>query len=135
MTQDSREQYLRIALRICGILFLLVYPLTLVWPSGWVWHGGDGMYYLQMMMGVYGVLGIFLIVAAGEPRQHRSLIAFTVWSSVVHGLIMGVQAVVDPAERGHLLGDVPALFVIATVLAYLAPRPFSADSPPLPADP
>src|SRR6476661_4710548 len=29
-------------------------------------------------------------------------------SSVVHGAIMGVQALNDPTERGHLVGDVPA---------------------------
>ena len=43
----------------------LIYSLGFIWPSGWVWHGGDGSYYLQMICGVYGVLGIFLIAAAG----------------------------------------------------------------------
>jgi hypothetical protein len=32
---------------------------------------------------------------------------------------MGLQAFGDPAERGHLLGDVPALFLIAIVLGVL----------------
>jgi hypothetical protein len=35
---------------------------------------------------------------------------------------MGVQAVTDPAERGHLVGDVPALILVAIVLAVLMPR-------------
>lgn len=35
---------------------------------------------------------------------------------------MAAQAFVDPAERGHLLGDVPALLLIAIVLGSLAPR-------------
>jgi hypothetical protein len=34
---------------------------------------------------------------------------------------MSVQAIRDPAEVGHLLGDVPALFLIAIVLAALMP--------------
>jgi hypothetical protein len=35
---------------------------------------------------------------------------------------MAAQAFGDPAERGHLWGDVPALLVVAIVLAVLAPR-------------
>jgi len=34
---------------------------------------------------------------------------------------MAVQAVIDPAERGHLLGDIPALLIVAVVLAALTP--------------
>ena len=47
---------------------------------------------------------------------------FTVWSSMVHGLIMAGQAVIDPTECGHLLGDVPALILVAIVMGFLAPR-------------
>jgi hypothetical protein len=54
-----------------------------------------------------------------------SLIWFAVWSSVVHGLIMGVQAFRDPMEMGHLPGDVAALLLIAAVLAALTPRGMS----------
>ena len=43
-------------------------------------------------------------------------------SSVVHATIMAVQAITDPAEHGHLVGDVPALLVVAIVLAVLMPR-------------
>ncbi len=75
-----------------------------------------------MLMGIYATLGVFLIIAAQNPLQHLSLIWFTVWSSVVHGGIMAVQAIVDKSETGHLLGDVPALFIIAIVLAILTPR-------------
>jgi hypothetical protein len=35
---------------------------------------------------------------------------------------MGIQSLNDPTERGHLLGDVPALFLIAIVLGLLMPR-------------
>ena len=122
MKPDTRENYLKIALRLFGVIFLLVYPLSIVWPSGWVWHGGEGVYYFQMIVGVYAVLGIFLIVAAKNPGAHRSLISFTVWSSVVHALIMAAQAIGDQSEHGHLVGDVPALLLVAAVLGYLTPR-------------
>ena len=122
MDPDTKEKFLKMALRLFGVVFLLVYPLSMVWPSGWVWHGGDGVYYFQMIVGVYAVLGIFLILAANNPREHRSLISFTVWSSVVHALIMAAQAIGVQSEHGHLFGDVPALLLVAAVLGFLAPR-------------
>ena len=121
MNDASKEKFLKIALRVFGIIFLFVYPLSLVWPSGWVWHGGEGMYYLQMIVGVYAVWGVFLILAANNPGANRSLISFTVWASVVHAAIMTAQALGDEHETGHLIGDVPALFFVAIVLWYLSP--------------
>jgi hypothetical protein len=120
MNTESRENLLKLSLKAFGIIFLFIYPLGLVWPAGWVWHGGEGSYYLQMICGVYFVLGIYLIRAASNPSEHRSLIGFTVWSSVIHAVIMGVQAVTDGHELGHLIGDVPALLLVAGVLGYLS---------------
>jgi uncharacterized protein DUF6632 len=119
---ETKDKLLKMALRLFGVIFLLVYPLSMVWPSGWVWHGGEGVYYFQMIVGVYAVLGVFLIMAAKNPKEYRSLISFTVWSSVVHALIMAAQANGDQNEYGHLVGDVPALLLVAAVLGYLAPR-------------
>lgn len=126
MNEATKETYLKLSLRVFGVVFMLVYPLSMVWPSGWQWHGGEGQYYFQMIVGVYAVLGIFLILAAKNPADHRSLIWFTVWSSVVHALIMAVQAIGDESERGHLVGDVPALLIVAAVFAYLMPKAKSA---------
>jgi hypothetical protein len=75
-----------------------------------------------MILGVYATLGVFLLIAARDPLKNRSLIWFTVWSSLVHGGIMAVQAMHMPAEHGHLLGDVPALVIVGLVLAVLTPR-------------
>jgi hypothetical protein len=121
MNNESRERYLKLGLVVFGVVFLLIYPLGLVWPSGWVWHGGEGIYYLQMICGIYAVLGIFLIAAARNPAENRSLISFTIWSSVVHAAIMAVQALSDSREYGHLVGDVPALLLVAGVLWFLSP--------------
>ena len=79
------------------------------------------MYYFQMICGVYATLGFFLIRAAGNPGANQSLIDFTIWSSIVHALIMGVQAFGDEHETGHLIGDVPALLLVAAVLWFLSP--------------
>jgi len=121
MRTETREKYLKIALVLFGIVFLLVYPLGIVWPSGWVWHGGEGLYYLQMIAGIYAVLGLYLIAAAKDPAANRSLISFTIWSSVVHAAIMAVQALTDGREYGHLVGDVSALLLVAGVLWVLSP--------------
>ena len=117
----DRRRYLQASLLVFGVVALLLYPLMLVWPSGWAWTPAQGEYEL-MMVGIYATLGAFLIRAAREPEAHLSLIWFTVWSSIVHGGIMAVQALADPTERGHLMGDIPALFIVAIVLAILTPR-------------
>jgi len=118
----GRIKYLRIALAIVGVIFTIgIYPLTVVWPSGWSWHSGQSDY-LQMILGIYATLGVFLLLASRNPIAHLSLIWFTVWSSVVHGGIMAVQALANPEHIGHLWGDVLGLFVVAVVLAILTPR-------------
>ena len=80
-----------------------------------------------MLLGLYAVLGVFLTLAANRPAEHRSLILFTVWSSVVHALIMAVQALNDPNETAHLAGDIPALPIVAAVLGYPMPRKAAAE--------
>ncbi len=114
---------LRVALVVIGIVFIFgIYPLTILWPSGWTWHMSGHSTYLQMILGIYATLGVFLLLAVRNPLKHLSLIWFTVWSSFVHGGIMAVQSLVYPEHRGHLLGDVPALLLIAVVLTLLTPR-------------
>jgi hypothetical protein len=121
IADTSREGLLKIALVVFGVVFLLVYPLALIWPSGWLWHGGEGQYYFQMICAIYAVLGVFLIAAARSPAEHRSLISFAIWSSVAHAIVMAAQSMHDAHERGHLVGDVPALLVVAVVLWFLFP--------------
>jgi len=75
-----------------------------------------------MIIGVYATLGVFLILASRDPLANKSIIWFTVWSSVVHAAIMAAQSFSDGTERGHLIGDVPALLLVAIVLAVLMPR-------------
>jgi hypothetical protein len=123
MTAAEPNKYLRLALLLVGVIFIVgIYPLTVFWPSGWSWHTTGQSNYLQMILGIYVTLGVFLVIASRDPLAHRSLIWFTVWSSVVHGGIMAAQSLVNPEHIGHLWGDVLALFVVAAVLALLMPR-------------
>src|SRR4051794_40109716 len=131
VAEPDRTTYLRIALRLVGVTFIVgIYSLVMVWPSGWSWHSGQSHHlphYLQMILGVYATLGVFLLIASRNPLANLSLIWFTVWSSVVHAGIMAAQALTNPEQMGHLWGDVPALLIVAAVLALLTSRTAAAQ--------
>jgi len=122
MSDTLRARALPAFLVFAGIVCLIVYPLIVVWPSGWDW-GQEGRHYLHMILVVYATLGVFLILAARDPARNRSLLLFTAWSSAAHGALMTTQALVLPGQHAHLTGDVPAMFVLAVGLAILMPRP------------
>ena len=129
MNPATRLRYLRVALVLVGLIFIVgVYPLMMSWwPAGWRWQPNQP-HYEQMILGVYATLGVFLLIASRNPLKHRSLIWFTVWSSIVHAGIMAVQAMNTPAEHGHLMGDIPALLIVAAALAILTPRGAVAEA-------
>lgn len=123
MQQEQKLKYLSMALVVFGIIFIAGVPAMMmwIWPDGWAWTPRQPEYE-QMIMGVYATLGVFLIRAAKNPLAHASLIWFTIWSSFVHGGIMLAQAISDKTEQANLLGDIPALFLVAIVLWYLMPK-------------
>ncbi len=123
MQQEEKLKYLKIVLRVFGVLFIVgIYAMMeWVWTDGWSWTPRQPEYE-QMLLGVYATLGVFLFRAAKDPLANASLIWFTIWSSIVHGAIMLVQGVVDDSERANLLGDVPALCLVALILWYLMPK-------------
>ena len=128
MQEKDKLKYLKIALNVFGAIFIAGIFLMMhwIWPDGWAWTPRQPEYE-QMIMGVYATLGVFLIRAAKDPLAHSSLIWFTIWSSIVHGGIMLVQAIVDETDRTNLLGDIPAIFLVAIVLWYLMPSQRVAD--------
>src|SRR5262249_60667447 len=117
----DRIKALRVALVAIGAIFLGVGILLVAWPSGWRWEPHQ-VYYEEMIVGVYAVLGVFLILAARDPLANRSLIWFTAISSAVHGAIMAEQSfgmTNGMNHMGHLMGDVPALFGVTIILGGL----------------
>ena len=107
-----RERVLKVVLVLVGLLFSTgIYPLTMFFRSEPA---------LGMMLSLYVTLGIFLLIAARNPSAHRSLIAFTAWSSFAHAAVMGTQAFRNVVARGELLG-VAVLIVIGVTLIVLAP--------------
>jgi hypothetical protein len=107
-----RERFLRIVLILVGLLFsAAVYPLVMFLKNEPA---------LAMMLSLYVTLGIFLLLAARNPSAHRSLIAFTAWSSFAHAAVMGMQAFRNFIARGELVG-VATLIVVGVILIVLAP--------------
>ena len=121
MSSSYNYRLLQVALVVFAAVMLLLYPLALVWPSGWAWHQGAPHQsdYFMMIVGLYATLGVFLLNAARRPEANLSLIWFTVCSSLVHAAIMAVQSFGSGHHMGHLWGDVPALLLVAVVLSVL----------------
>ena len=113
-------KYLSLALRIVGLVYIFgIYVfMRYIMPASWSWEPPQPEYE-QMILGVYATLGVFLFLAAKDPLKHASLIWFTIWSNIVHAVIMLVQALKDPVEQPNLYGDIPALFIVAAILWFL----------------
>ena len=107
-----RERALRSVLRLRGLIFVAaVYPLILMARQDPA---------LAMMMSLYVTLGVFLLLASRDPSAHRSLIAFTAWSSFAHAAVMSFQTLLNMISRGELIGSA-VLVVIGLALIALAP--------------
>jgi Na+/H+ antiporter NhaA len=116
-----RERALKIALVVVGLLFSAgIYPVTMI-----LWKRDQSSYADAMMGTIYITLGILLLLAARNPSQHRSLIAFAAWSSVAHAAVMAIMAFQNTSER-ELLWGVAAFAVIGTTLIALAPAKVKA---------
>ena len=117
-----RDRALRVVLVLVGLMFLSGVLSLLHWnnPAA-AWE--------QMLASVYVTLGVFLIIAAFNPAAHRSLIAFTAWSSVVHGAVMGVQAVKGLIPHGDLWGASLPMLAIGVIFLLLAPGRPIANGP------
>lgn len=122
IAEEKKMTFLKISLVVFGLFYIFGVHLLMYWLQNpaWVWTPPH-YEYEEMIQGVYATLGIFMILAARDPHQHLSLIWFTIWSNIVHGGIMFVQALVDATDHSNLMGDVPALFLVAIVLWVLMP--------------
>jgi len=107
-----RERALKVVLVVVGLLFFAgLYPLLRLQPDP-----GEAM-----LAAVYVTLGVFVLLAVPNPAAHRSLIAFTAWSSLAHGGLMAWQAWRNIIPREDLLRAVPPLLVIGVLLIALLP--------------
>ena len=123
MASTIRERALKVVLVLVGLLFLAgAYPtLASVWRAE---IDGD-----TMMLSLYVTLGVFLLLAVRNPSAHRTLIAFTAWSSFAHGAVMAALAYQNTSERRELLIAVAVLALIGASLIALAPAKQAMAAP------
>ena len=113
-----RERALKVVLVLAGLLFTAaVYPAVFM-------HLDDQA--LRMMLSVYATLGIFLLLAARNPSEHRSLMAFTAWSSFAHASVMAVQVYYHLISRTEGYGVLFFAIVGAMLLALAPAKPSRA---------
>src|SRR5207245_8050758 len=87
MNAPSPSPLLRPVLRLFGLIFVFgIFVLNRLWPSGWAWEPEQPAY-LQMILGIYVTLGVFLLLVARDPIRHLILIWFTVCSCYVHSVL------------------------------------------------
>ena len=108
----NRLLALKICLGVIGVLFLL-----LIWPLQMMFRQEPA---IAMMLSLYVTLGVFLLLAIGDPSAHRSLIAFTAWSSFAHAAVMTTQVLLGVIGHTEMIGNY-LLFVIGILLLVLAP--------------
>jgi hypothetical protein len=115
-----RQRALQILLALTGVACLLgLYPLIGALRDG---VASTIVRQDQMILAIYIVLGVFLLIAARDPLQHRSLILFAGWSTVAHDSVMIVQGL----QRHDLHGDLIPFGILAILgVALIALTPSS----------
>jgi hypothetical protein len=75
-----------------------------------------------MFLSFFIPVGVFLLIAARRPSEHRSMIALAAWWNISHGVVMGIQTVQDRIHGVHRdFTDVVVVIVIGCVLLALLP--------------
>ena len=116
---SKRERALQVLLVVLGLLMVVtnVYPLVTSFLAGLRPTSGT---IAPMFWTILAALGVFLILAARNPSAHRSLIAYTVWSSFAHTAVMALMAMQLPTKRGELLGGIVVTGLGALLLFVVA---------------
>jgi drug/metabolite transporter superfamily protein YnfA len=114
----NRERALKIVLVLIGLLFMAaVYPLFLFWRQ---------QPPLAMMLSLYVPMGLFLLLAARNPSEHRSLMLYAAWANIAHAAVMGVQEASRVIARRELVG-IAVFLLIGIALIALAPKKQAAE--------
>ncbi len=126
----KRERLTQIVLVIVGLLNLaLIYFLYLdLRHSSWLLERKNELD--PMFLSFFIPVGVFLLMAAKRPAEHRSMIALAAWWNISHGGVMAIQTVeawIHGVHRSFI--DVIVALVIGVVLLALLPPKREAVSP------
>jgi hypothetical protein len=88
--------------------------------SSWLLEGKNEVE--PMFLSFFIPVGVFLLMAARRPSEHRSMIALAAWWNIAHGVVMAIQTVEARIHGVHRdLTDVVVFIVIGGVLLALLP--------------
>jgi len=83
-----------------------------------------------MFLSFFIPVGVFLLMAARRPSEHRSMIALAAWWNISHGAVMAIQTVEAWIHGVHRnFADVIVSLVIGVVLLALLPAKREAVAP------
>jgi hypothetical protein len=118
----KKERLTQIVLVIVGLLNVAIFYFLFkdLWHSSWLLEGKDEVG--PMFLSFFIPIGVFLLIAARRPSEHRSMIALAAWWNITHGVVMGIQTVEARMHGVHRdFSDVVFFIVIGGVLLSLLP--------------
>ena len=126
----KRERLTQIVLVIVGLvnLALIYFLYTDLWHSTWLLERKNEIE--PMFLSFFIPVGVFLLMAARRPSEHRSMIALAAWWNISHGVVMAIQTVearIHSVPRNF--ADVIVFLVIGVVLLALLPAKREAVTP------
>jgi hypothetical protein len=118
----KRERLTQIVLVIVGLFDLaLIYFLYMdLRHSTWLLEGKNEIE--PMFLSFFIPVGVFLLMAARRPSEHRSMIALAAWWNISHGVVMAIQTMearIHSVPRNFT--DVIVFLVIGVVVLALLP--------------
>jgi len=124
------ERLTQIVLVIVGLLNLatIYFLYTDLRHSSWLLQQKNETE--PMFLSFFIPVGIFLLIAARKPSEHRSMIALAAWWQISHGMVMAIQTVEARIHGVHRsFTDVILFLVIGVVLLMLLPEKREALAP------
>jgi hypothetical protein len=118
----KRERLTQIVLVIVGLFNLaqIYFLYTDLRHSSWLLERKSEVH--PMFLSFFIPVGVFLLVAARRPSEHRSMIALAAWWHISHGGVMAIQTVEGWIHGVHRnFADVILFLVIGVVLLALLP--------------
>jgi hypothetical protein len=121
-TNVKRERITQIVLVIVGLSNLAqIYFLYMnLRHSSWLLERKNETE--PMFLSFFIPVGVFLLMAARRPSEHRSMIALAAWWNISHAVVMAIQTVeawIHSVDRNFI--DVIIVLVIGGVLLALLP--------------
>jgi hypothetical protein len=118
----TKERLTRIVLVVVGLVNLaLIYFLYMdLRHSSWLLEQKNECD--PMFLSFFIPVGIFLLIAARRPSEHRSMIALAAWWNISHATVMAIQTVEAWLHGVHRnFADVILFLMIGAALLALLP--------------